>query len=62
MELSAQLHSPDAIPTAKHQSRSGRGGENKRVPAPCRESKRGRPARSPITILTELPQVLPTVL
>jgi hypothetical protein len=38
------------------QSWSGRGGEEKSIPAPCRESNNGRPARNLVTILTELPR------
>jgi hypothetical protein len=40
------------------QSRSGCGGEDKKKSLPCTESNLGRPARSLVTILTELPQRL----
>jgi hypothetical protein len=30
----------------------------RKIPSPCRESNRSRPARSPLTILTELSRLL----
>jgi hypothetical protein len=64
MEVSGQLHAPGRFTPGKDpwypvdrrlggpQSRSRRGGEKKYILPPA-----GRPARSPVTILTELPRL-----
>jgi hypothetical protein len=66
MEVSGQLHAPATLLPGKKprhpldrrlggsQSRSGRGGEEKNSPFPCKESNPGRPARSVVIVLTEL--------
>jgi hypothetical protein len=69
MEASGQLNDPAALPPGKEplyssldrrpdgpQSRSGRGGEENKNPftAHCQEKKPNRPARSLVTIVTEL--------
>jgi hypothetical protein len=65
MEVSGQFHAPAALPLGKilwyslvrwlggTQSRSESGGEKKK-PNSRRESNPGRPARSLVTVLTEL--------
>jgi hypothetical protein len=62
MEVSGQLHASAALPQYPFdrklrgpQSSSERSGEEKKsLQSPCRESNPGRPARSLVTILTEL--------
>jgi hypothetical protein len=69
MEVSGQLHAPATLPPGKNpccpldrrlegpQSWSGRGGEEKNSHhCPCQELKPCGPARSLVTILTELPR------
>jgi len=70
MEASGQLHASAVYPRAENlqypmirmlsgpQSRSGRGGEERKNSSSCRVSNNGRPARSIVTILSELPQLL----
>jgi hypothetical protein len=67
--MSAQLNAPAALLTGKErpyplvrrlgepQSRSGRGGEEKKNPYSWGESKTSHPARSQVTILTELQRI-----
>jgi hypothetical protein len=70
MEVNGQLHALAALPRGKSlryplgrrlggpNSRFGHGGEEKRsLHWPSRESNRGLPARSVVTILTELPRL-----
>jgi len=64
MEVRVQFHSPSELPPDKEpryslhrrlngsQNRSGRDGKEL-------ESNRGRPARSLVTVLTEVPQFIP---
>jgi len=68
MEVSGQLHAPAALPPGKSphysldrwlgglQNRSGRSG--KKVPYPRQKSNPGRPARSLVTIRTEISRLL----
>jgi hypothetical protein len=60
MEVSSQLHAPVTLHPREGapgtQSLSGRGGEEKNS-RPCPESKLGRPSRSIVTILCELPRL-----
>jgi len=72
MEVSGQFHVPAVLPSGEvllyplnrrlggPQSWSGRDGWQKN-PCPCRESKLGRPARSPVIVLTELHRPLTVV-
>jgi len=66
LDVSGQRHAPAALASGKGtryqsgrrlggpQNRYGSGGEEKN-PCPCRESNTSRPARIPVTILTEIP-------
>jgi hypothetical protein len=70
MDVSGHLHAPAALTLGKEtpypldrtldgpQSLSGLGGEAE-IPCPFRESTTVRPTHSLVTILTELPRLLP---
>jgi hypothetical protein len=60
MEVNGQLHAPTTLLQGKEpQSRSGCGGEEKKIPSPpFRKSNPGRPARSLVNVLTKLSRLV----